>query len=174
MKKKVHYRGEIEKYLYEETILVKRRINAIDFIINTDASIKNIEGEIVKARKKFAGRGNITKIVDIKKEKESIEELETSLLILIYLYKMYQGYSENIINVMKVRRGNCYARQEALEYSKQNSNNLDCITKMIKEKEYYIKELFPPGAESSPVKYLQQYIITLEEIKKIILLNRKK
>ena len=105
--------------------------------------------------------------------REYIEEIENNLLLLKYLYKVFNSYSEEIKNILIVRRKKYIARKAALKFVSENMK-IEVINIEIEKTKIITSDLFQginvltSKEDMSPVVYDREYIMTLEEMKKIM------
>jgi hypothetical protein len=179
MKKLFINYDRIKEYISIEKRLAQKRASALDLIILSKGVITSIDNDLSSKKNNFLIRNKIITEDKIREEREYIFELETGLLLVKYLYKIYQGFSENILNAIKVRRGRHIARKEALQFTLNSNLDICKIDAKIEEITFIIKTLFPENNSSkegvmSPEIFNREYIFTLEEIKSLIKLYSRK
>ncbi len=177
MKGKISSRELILRYITAEIAYITQKILALDYIILSRVEPDTINNKLSKIRLTFAKKRLFISEISVKKNREYISELETGLLLVKYLYKIYQGYSDNIVNAIRMRRGKHFARKEAFQFSKRRLDK-NRISNKISEVESITDELFPittyPNREElGPYIYNKEYVITLQEVIHVIDLYEK-
>ncbi len=177
MKGKISSRELILRYITAEIAFITQKISALDYIISSRVELDTITNKISQIRRTFTKKRFFISEMSVKKNREYISELETGLLLVKYLYKINQGYSDNIVNAIRMHRGKHLARKEAFQFSKRSLDKYKISTK-ISEVESMTDDIFPittyPNREElGPYIYNKEYVFTLQEVIHVIDLYEK-